>query len=591
MKKRFLFTVLLSMMMQLIITFQSTAQVLPGIHITYASDSDSSNYYCSAPTTIYFYVYGTASGYVTGDSTEIKINYGDGTDTTFKTPIYTGQTYFYGTSQHVYNAPGNYSCQYIATGPDGSSDTLVVNNEVFISNTCGAISGQVYLDENGNCIFDTGDIPLQYYSVTVSNGSQQIAYAWTDSMGYYSVNVPIGPTYTVAAYSNYYYGQSFDITCPASGSYTVSSIPSANLDFGLSCLEGYDLTGYLSGWGFRPGFDATVWFDVWNMRCMPVNGQAKLVLDPTLTFVNSYPAPDAISGDTLIYNFNSVLNGYWNYPYFDVIVHTPVTANIGDSVCMQLIIDPIAGDSVPSNNIIYACYPVQNSWDPNMKSVSPAGEGPEGDIPNNTAMTYTVDFQNTGTAVAYNIIVIDTLDSDLNAASMEIVGSSHPMTFNMMPGNIMKFTFNNIMLPDSGADEQGSHGYVIYRVNQKTDLPLGTKIKNTADIYFDFNPAIITNTTLNTVDYLTGIASSEKPEVKVSVYPNPSNKLLNVSVPGVSNISAIRIFNTNGNVVYSRKNISGNNLSLNTSGVSAGTYYVSVVIGSYTYTTQMVIVH
>ena len=578
-------------MMQLTITFRTTAQILPGIAITYASDSDSSSYYCSAPNIIYFYVYGSAGGYVSGDSTEIKINFGDGSDTTFMTPIYNGQTYFYGTASHVYNAPGNYTCQYIATGPDGSSDTLVVNDDVIISNNCGAISGQVYIDENGNCIFDTGDSPLPYLYIAISNGAQPAVYAWTDSLGNYSVNVPSGPTYTVSVFANYNNGQSFSVNCPALGNYTVSSLPASNLDFGVSCLEGYDLTGYINGWGFRPGFDANVWFDLWNMRCLPLNGQAKLVLDPMLTFMSSYPAPSAISGDTLIFDFSGILNGYWNYPYYYVNLHTPVTANIGDTICLQLIIEPIVGDSVPGNNIIYACYPVLNSWDPNMKSVSPAGEGPTGDIPNNTAMTYTVDFQNTGTAVAYNITVIDTLDSDLNAGTFEIIGSSHPMTFNMMPGNIMKFTFNNIMLPDSGSNEQASHGYVIYRINQKNNLDLGTKITNTANIYFDFNPAIITNTTLNTIDFLTGIPTHEQPEMEVSVYPNPSNRVLNVTVPGVSNIGAIRIFNSSGKVVYSRKNISGNNISLNTSGVSSGTYYVSIIIENYVYTKQIVVTH
>lgn len=588
MKKRFLLTVLLSMMMQLIFTFQSTAQML-GISITYASDSDSSNYYCSAPSTIYFYVYGSAGGYTTGDSTEININFGDGTDTTFVTEIYPSQSYFYGNAQHVYNAPGSYSCQYIATGPDGSSDTLVVYDEVVISNTCGAIAGQVYLDANGNCIFDTGDTPIPYYSITISNGSQDVAYAWTDSLGNYSVNVPIGPTYTVEAYSNYYYGQSFDITCPISGNYTVTSIPSSNLDFGLNCLEGYDLTGYLSGWGFRPGFDATIWFDIWNMRCMPVNGQAKLVLDPLLTFVYSNPTPDAIIGDTLFYNFTSIINGYWNYPYFYIDVNTSVNANIGDSVCLQLIIEPIAGDSVPSNNIIYACYPVQNSWDPNMKEVSPAGKNASGDIPVNTDLTYTVYFQNTGTAVAYDIILIDTLDSDLNASSLEIMGSSHPMTFNLMSGNVMKFTFNNIMLPDSGSNQQASHGYVIYRIKQNANLTLGTEIKNTADIYFDFNPAIVTNQTINTIADITGINDSYD-SGSLNIFPVPADKILSLNIPSSVDHALLQIFNQEGRIIY-KQNVKSGILGINVEKFKPGVYTVLLSSDKKYYSCKAMVIH
>jgi uncharacterized repeat protein (TIGR01451 family) len=252
---------------------------------------------------------------------------------------------------------------------------------------------------------------------------------------------------------------------------------------------------------------------------------------------------------------------------------------------------PVAGDSVPANNVADLCIAVQSSWDPNMKEVSPAGEGPAGNIPNNQSMTYTVHFQNTGTAPANNITIIDTLDSDLNAATLEIIGSSHPMSFNLMAGNIMKFTYNNIMLPDSGSNEPASHGYVIYRVSQKANLIVGTEITNTADIYFDFNPAIETNTTLNTIESITAINEHNAPQVKVSVFPNPANKILNVFVSGVNGVSAIRVYNNAGTEVYSRKNIAGNAATVNTAGLSAGTYYVNVVVGNRVYTTQFVVAH
>lgn len=588
MKTKFLTMALLAIAMQMLLASSSSAQNL-GITINYASDSDSSNYYCSAPSTIYFWIYGSAIGYVTGDSVEVNINYGDATDTTFMTEIYAGQAYFYASSQHVYNAPGSYSCQYIATGPDGSADTLVVVDEVFISNVCGAIAGQVYIDDNGNCVFDAGDTPLPYYSVSILNGSQVVAYAWTDSLGFYSVNVPAGPAYTVEAYTNYNYGQSFNISCPASGNYTISSVPASGIDFGLSCLQGYDLTGYLSGWGFRPGFDASIWFDVWNMRCMPVNGQAKLVLDPMLTFVSSNPLPDAVIGDTLIYDFSNVVNGYWNYPYFYISVSTPVSANIGDTVCLQLIIEPIAGDSDPGNNIINACYPVQNSWDPNMKEVSPKGTGPEGNIQKNSALTYTVHFQNTGTAVAYNIIVIDTLDTDLDASTLEVLGSSHLMSFNLMPGNVMKFTFNNIMLPDSLSNEPESHGYVIYKVNQKNDLPGGTEIYNTANIYFDFNPAIVTNTTKNTVAIIQGVHETVSPQ-SLYLYPVPADKTLSLDIPSSEDGALLQIFDMEGRLVYSN-NANAGVLGINVEKFKPGVYTVTLSSDKKYYSSKAIVIH
>ena len=55
------------------------------------------------------------------------------------------------------------------------------------------------------------------------------------------------------------------------------------------------------------------------------------------------------------------------------------------------------------------------------------------------------------------------------------------------------------MLPDSTCCEEDSHGLVSYLIRPLPDLDPGTVIENTAYIYFDNNPPIITNTTWNTI--------------------------------------------------------------------------------------------
>ena len=42
-------------------------------------------------------------------------------------------------------------------------------------------------------------------------------------------------------------------------------------------------------------------------------------------------------------------------------------------------------------------------------------------------------------------------------------------------------------------DEPGSHGFFEYEIRPKNTLVLGDEIKSKAYIYFDYNPAIITN--------------------------------------------------------------------------------------------------
>ena len=63
----------------------------------------------------------------------------------------------------------------------------------------------------------------------------------------------------------------------------------------------------------------------------------------------------------------------------------------------------------------------------------------------------------------------------------------------------MKWTFENIDLPDASTDEPRSHGEVRYRVRPRSSAGEGTTILNSAAIYFDFNLPVITATTTNTI--------------------------------------------------------------------------------------------
>jgi len=98
-----------------------------------------------------------------------------------------------------------------------------------------------------------------------------------------------------------------------------------------------------------------------------------------------------------------------------------------------------------------------------------------------------------------------------------------------MDGQFLTFDFSNIFLPDSTADLEGSQGYVSYLIKGKEGLAENTPIENTASIYFDFNPPVVTNTTQN-------VMVSEIPTTSIHrlspksfhVFPNPTTDLLQI---------------------------------------------------------------
>jgi len=59
-----------------------------------------------------------------------------------------------------------------------------------------------------------------------------------------------------------------------------------------------------------------------------------------------------------------------------------------------------------------------------------------------------------------------------------------------------------LKLPDSTDNLRGSTGYIAYNIGPKAGLIPGTRITNDAGIYFDYNPAVVTNTTVNTYENL-----------------------------------------------------------------------------------------
>ncbi len=141
------------------------------------------------------------------------------------------------------------------------------------------------------------------------------------------------------------------------------------------------------------------------------------------------------------------------------------------------------------------------AYDPNDKLVTP--DRPDSLALLDEPLIYTIRFQNTGNDIADDVVVADTMDTNLDMSTFYVLDNSHPDQLQVLidPDNehIVNFQFKNIFLPDSISNEPGSHGFITYSISPVEGLPADTEINNTAHIFFDFNPAIVTNTTSSTL--------------------------------------------------------------------------------------------
>lgn len=520
---------------------------------------------CSVANHIDYNYFLNTTGFYATDSNQVQIIFGDGTDTTFK--VINNSSFFSGHIYHTFLNPGTYTSQLIVTAPNGGTATYT-RQPITILGTCGNVTGKVYLDNNGNCIFDAGDTPEVNIIVLADDGAGNSSFANSDVNGDYSFVLPAGPTYNITCLNYNTSQRNLSITCPASGNYPITGIPSSGLDFAFSCPNGFDLTASVYAYCLRPGFIDGVYATVSNLLCNTPAGTLQITFPPDLT-----PLPDSansytIAGNTITFSFNAGGN-YWS-------LHIPVQVNInaviGSNQCIIANVSPVIGDADPANNIVSFCTPITSSFDPNDKKVSPAGIGPQGFIRPATDLVYTIDFQNTGTASAVNIYLLDTISPLLDLTTLKVLGSSHPVVTSILTGNILRFTYNNINLPDSNSNEVESHGYVSYRLSQKNALPNLSEIRNTAAIYFDFNAPVITNTTLNTIDNFLSTPTLVVGNEEVS--PNPANESALITFEGNSN-RTVQIINSLGELVLT---INTNDQSINipTSKFANGIYSIII---------------
>jgi uncharacterized repeat protein (TIGR01451 family) len=416
-------------------------------------------------------------------------------------------------------ASGTYSCLIT----DGGGCTRTVYASVY--NSCyNFIKGNVYEDANSNCVRDAGEVPLSGRTV-IATGTSGTYYGSTDLNGDYMIQtLNTNNSVFLSSYSTPY----FTPVCPVSGSLSVNfSTAGDTLDannFGFYSNPYVDLFLHPGWTSANPGFPKEYWIYYGNYSPTAQNAVITFVYDSVLQYVSStlggvhYPAQHKI--EWTFTGIPAYAGWIWTRP--QAFFNVPVTVNVSDILHSYFEITPIIGDAHPLDNTLNNYETVLGCHDPNSKAVNPTGTGPGGDIfAPDSILTYTVHFQNNGNDTAHFVIVKDTLSDHLDPASVTPGAASHPYTFSLNGEGELTFRFDNIMLPDSTSDEPGSNGYFTYTVHVKPGTPTGAVINNTASIYFDFNEAVVTNTTVNTlVDVAMGIPAQAAGGA-VNVYPNP----------------------------------------------------------------------
>ena len=455
------------------------------------------------------------------------------------------------------------------------------------------IIGNTYFDINTNCQYDTTDTKLKNINLKLYDSNHNfLGQANSYSNGIYNFTQNPSNYFTVLDTVN----MPYTAQCTYPGIDTLIQLTSAvpiadNVNFSIKCKPGFDLgiQSVLTGGIVFPGQnhhlkivagDMSQWY---NLNCAAgISGQLTINISGPVSYIT--PAANALTplvvGNSFTYNISDfgTIN---NLQDFGLIMKTDTTATAGDSICVSVNITLVSGDININNNSYHHCYGVVNSYDPNMKEVYPINIAPEF----NDWFTYTIHFQNTGNAPAFNIRLVDTLDTNLDLETFKVINYSHNNTWSIN-NKVAFFNFQNIQLPDSTSNPEGSKGYIQYKIKPKNNLGVGTKIKNTAYIYFDYNSPIITNTTINEFAQVVSVNEYFKHQT-ATLYPNPNNGSFTLELNNKEKVS-IQLIDITGNIVLSQTIENGKG-AIDASNLAAGVYTINIK-GNTTVTNKKVVI-
>jgi len=445
---------------------------------------------------------------------------------------------------------------------------------VKLTDNFSTISGSLFIDQNSNGLHEAGEAYLSDKKVTESNTGK---FGFSKPTGDYEVYVLDTGNFSVSPQSINYYD-----AAPASQSAYFSVLQQMDSlnDFAFQPTGVYnDLNVHITPMGsFRPGFITNYTITYGNVGTTTLSPNVIYYPDSNLTFVSSNVTPTSVTADSIVWSLSSIA------PYYtgniSVTVKVDSDAVIGTSINSEAHIQPIANDETIADNISEWHSVVTASYDPNAILVDrPTVLTTE--LASPPYLEYIVYFQNTGNDTAFNVSIHNKMPDNLDLNSFEFVASSHPVsiTYNVNE-QMMAFNFDNILLPDTNINEPASHGFIRYRIKPISTLNAGDSIENSALIYFDFNPAIPTNTALTEIVIPTNSAQLNSKASGLYLYPNPvENELIVQPTHQISDQGLLTIYDLFGRIIFqsdlTEMNLS-NELRIDVSDFCDGVYFVEV---------------
>jgi uncharacterized repeat protein (TIGR01451 family) len=444
------------------------------------------------------------------------------------------------------------------------------------------IQGNNSLDfDNNGC--DNNDIYYKNLKVNISNEVHSATFIG-NNLGIYSIPV-FADTYTIVPQIE---NPSYFNISPNSASVSFPSTASPyTQDFCITANGVHDdvEVSILPIVPARPGFDAKYKIIYKNKGNQISYGTVNLNFnDAVMDLVSTLPVNTSSATNSLSWTYSNLNPFETREISLTFNINSPMETPAVNAGTILNYTATIVGatDEMPNDNTFTLNQTVVNSFDPNDKTclegttITPSMIG--------EYVHYVIRFENTGTFAAQNIVVSDVIDTTkFEISSLVAQSSSHSYItrINSTTGKV-EFIFENINLP---FDDATNDGYVAFKIKTKPTLVLGNTFSNKANIYFDYNFPIVTNTATTTIATLAN--QDFDFESYFTVYPIPAKDLLHFNSKNEIGLKSINIYNTLGQIVLAVTNPE-NNTTIDVANLKTGTYFIKVMTNKGTANTKFI---
>jgi len=440
-------------------------------------------------------------------------------------------------------------------------------------------SGKVYLDKNKNNVMDNDEPVLSDVTINCAKYNRKL---YTDNNGVFTIqltkkNLPL----SFSLDDNKFWSISSD-----SNKYVLNSIKDLRDTMYIGVYPQKDTTSFnvsLISTINRCRGTTNFWLDYQNVGTKKNNGTLYFKSESGVQLVSTEPAFDAYISDSNKYVWNIDSLRPFESKQIVLKMILPISSRIGEKMNYSAVIK--SGNKIYSDTLkeILKC-----SYDPNDKVVSPTDNTTQNKTLLNTPLKYTIRFQNTGNDTAFVVRVEDTLDVNLDYNTIKIIGSSHQVRTDYNASTrLLRMYFDNILLPDSNTNAEGSQGYITFTISPKSGLQNNTLIKNTGYIYFDYNPFVKTNSvnslyvsTLNTANSIIEIPI-DNDDSQLKFVPNPMSEATKAVFKNPDKDAEFLLYDINGKLIMQINNIKGEEIPINRGSLTKG-YYLGIIITNKT---------